>query len=613
MNAIRENNSKEKKRKTHVQINIQKENKDEHSHHHHHHHHDKSKNSFSKSNYDLQHLTLQKKLNAQSSMEQTEDDKTKIDPSIIIKTRGILKPSRYRNKDKDSLDLYHHKTDINENNDKNSPEIFRTIGKKAPNFSNNFEIKSNSLMELIKRFKAKALEIHCKLNLISNSNDKSSNEIMKNKNNIMKLINFNEVVIFERKIIGFIERQVLKYMKIVNKIESLILNDEINLELLNKFYNDIGKESTIENDRNNISTLESKDNLINSPINNEYFGTDKDKSEKKLFHQRLFLPSLKNLKTSLEKYESFRNSNMKQGTTSVKQTHKQFDLFKPKKGDNSLKKIRTITETPALKLKLTENNNDNNLVINEDKHEDASVKKDKDNEGQNNDNNNDNMKNSKNDTNKEKASNEVEEQNKDFQRPTRPRRLSVAQLTMPNYKDINNVNDYILNYKSNNKNKGKKEKEKDKNENINDEIDKSKDKLDVNKNKKKKLNLKLTKDILDDFKIKFKELNNKSNKNKGIETEGSNNLDNSESSNKEKTNNLKNKKELNNLNTSIISNVGTKDPLDDIRYLHKIRKGHEKSLYRESSIIVEEKSEKKEEEVEEEEEEEEEEEKEEDM
>ena len=28
-------------------------------------------------------------------------------------------------------------------NDKYCPEIFRIIGKKAPNFSNNFEIKSN--------------------------------------------------------------------------------------------------------------------------------------------------------------------------------------------------------------------------------------------------------------------------------------------------------------------------------------------------------------------------------------------------------------------------------------------------------------------------------------
>ena len=416
MDGKRSNNSKEKKRKTHVQISTQKENKDEHKHHHHHHHHhEKSKTSLSKSNSDLQHIILQNKLNAQTTIEQNEDDKIKIDPSIIIKTRGILKPSRYRNKDKDSLKLYSNKTDINENNDKYSPEIFRTIGKKAPNFSNTFEIKSNFLMELIKRFKTKVVEIHCKLNLISNNNDKSSNGIMKNKNNIMKLINFNEVVIFERKIIEFIERQVLNYMKIVNKIKSLISDDEINLELLNKFYIDLGKESTtIENDRKNISTIESKDNLINSPIKymntNDNFGTDREKSEKKLFHHRLFLPSLKNLKTSLEKYESFRNSNVKQGTSSVNQTHRQFDLFKPRKGDNVLKKIRAITETPALKLKLIENNNENNLVINEEKKEDASIKKDGDNEGQNNNNNdNDNTKNNKNDINKEKTSNEVEE------------------------------------------------------------------------------------------------------------------------------------------------------------------------------------------------------------
>ena len=604
MDVKHSNDSKEKKRKTHLLIDTQKEIKDEHKHHHHHNHHqDKFKTSIPKSNYDLQ-----KKLNIQTSIEQTEDDKIKNDPSFIIKNRGILKPSRYRNKDKDSLDLYNNKTDINENNDKYSPEIFRTIGKKAPNFSNNFEIKSNFLMELIKRFKTKVVEIHCKLNFISDSNDISSNGIMKNKNNIMKLINFNEVVIFERRIIEFIERQVLNYMKIVNKIESLISDDEINLELLNKFYNDLGKENaTIENDRKNISTIEPKDNLLNSSNNNDHFGTDKEKSEKKLFHQRLFLPSLKNLKTSLEKYESFRNSNLKQGSSSVNQTSKHFDLFNPKKGDNILKKIRTITETPALKLKLTENNNENNLIINEEKHEDASIKKDGDNERQNN--NNDNIGNNKNDMNKDKTITESEEQKKNYQRPARPRRLSVAQLTMPNYKDINNVNDYILNYKTNQTNK-EKEKEKDKNENANDDNEKSKDKLDKSQSKKKKLKLRLTKDILDDVKVKFKELNNKSskNKNKEIETHDSNNLDNSMSSKEVKTNNLKNEKEPNNLNTSIISNVGTKDPLDDIRYLHKIRKGHEKSLYRNNSIIIEEKSEKKEEEEKEEEDEEEEEE-----
>ena len=607
MDIKNSNDLKEKKRKTHVQINTLKENKDEHNHHHHRHHHEKSKTSFSKINCELKQITSQKKLNPPTSIEQTEDDKIKIDPSIIIKTRGILKPSRYRNKDKDTLDLYSNKTDINENNDKYSPEIFRTIGKKAPNFSNYFEIKSNFLIELIKRFKTKVVEIHCKLNLISNNNDKSSNGIMKNKNNIMKLINFNEVVIFERKIIEFIERQVLNYMKIVNKMESVISDDELNLELLNKFYNDIIKESTtIENDRKNISTIESKDNLVNSSIN-DHFGTDREKSEKKLFHQRLFLPSLKKIKTSLEKYESFRNSNVKHGTSSVNQTRKQFDLFKPKKGDNVLKKIRTITETPALKLKLTENNNENNLVINEEKQEDASIKKIGDNEGQNNnnDNDNDNTKNSNNDINKEKTSNEVEEQKKEIQRPARPRRLSVAQLTMPNYKDIHNANEYLLNYNSNHNNK---EKDKDKDKNSNDNNDKNKDKLDISKPKKKNLKLRLTKDILDDVKIKFKELNNRSKKNKEIEDHDSNNLNNSMSSNEEKVNSLKNKKEMNNLNTSIISNAGTKDPLDDIRYLHKIRNGHEKSLYREHSIIVEEKSEKKDEEVEVEEEEEEEEE-----
>jgi len=37
-----------------------------------------------------------------------------------------------------------------------------------------------------------------------------------------------------------------------------------------------------------------------------------------------------------------------------------------------------------MKLKLTENSNENNIVINEEKHEDASVKKDGHNEGQNN-------------------------------------------------------------------------------------------------------------------------------------------------------------------------------------------------------------------------------------
>ena len=587
------------------------ENKKKEKNHKDEHHHVRVERKVSRSNCDLQHITLQKK---NSQRYQNEEDEAKKDKFFSsYKLKSVLKTSKFKNKDKDmeSIDSYNCTID---NNDE-SNELYKTIGKKIQNFSNNFESKAHFLKDLLKRFKKKVLEIYDKLNNMSNCEDMSPNEILKNKSNIMRLISFNEIAIFERKITEFMERQVVNYMKLVKKIESIFSENDINFELLNKFYNYLDKDNHYKensdkkssNDRYNFSIAESPDKLLNSTNGNGQCLTERDNSDKKLFYQRLVLPSLKH-KTTIDNTETFRNSHLKQSSLSKSQAHKQFDLFQPKQRDSIFRKLKSKTEEPVAQMKNSENIE--NIIIHEEKNENDDVKisyrnkSPEDNDDQS-DKNMDQMKSTMNSFNKEKIKSIFAGQNININKEDlRRRRKSVAALTMPNYKDINNVNDYILNYKSNPK-KEKKDKEGNNQDKENEmAIKNNEENHDSNKHKKKKFKLKLTKDIINEVKVKFKE-NSRAieehrnhNKKKENKEENSSDFNSSENSDinsleeKEKENKKKKKGNYKNLNKSTISNMDNKDPLDDIKYLHNIRVD-EKELYRESSMIEDEKDEQK--------------------
>ena len=125
-------------------------------------------------------------------------------------------------------------------------------------------------------------------------------------------------------------------------------------------------------------------------------------------------------------------------------------------------------------------------------------------------------------------------------------------------------------------------------------IKNSEENHDSNKNKKKKFKLKLTKDLINEVKIKFKEieknraseeLRNQIKKDKKEENSRDfNSSENSHSNSREEKESRKKKGK--NLNKSTISNIENKDPLDDIKYLHNIRV-NEKELYRENSMMEE--------------------------
>ena len=564
-------------------------------------HHDKIERKVSRSNCDLQHITLQKK---NTQIDQYEEDGTRGNKfSSTFKLKGTLKTSKFKNKDKDKESTDSNNCTI-DNNDE-SRELYRTIGKKTQNFPNNFESKVHFLKELLKRFKKKVIEIYNKLNKMSNCEDMSPNEILKNKSNIMKLISFNEISIFERKITEFMERQVVNFMKIVKKIESIFSENDVNFESLNKFYNYLDKDNNYiensekksSNDRYNFSIAETPEKLFNSTNGNDQCLTERAKSDKKLFYQRLVLPSLKH-KTTIDNSGTFRNSHLRQSSLSKSQAHKQFDLFQPKERNNIFSKIKSNTEEPIAQMK--ESENIDNIIIHEENNEDDDVKISyrnnlpEENDEQNN-KNMDQMKSTMNSFNKEKIKSIFAGNinlNKD---DLRRRRKSVAALTMPNYRDINNVNDYILNYHSNPK-KEKKDKEgKDKENEM--AIKNSEENHDSNKNKKKKFKLKLTKDLINEVKIKFKEieknraseeLRNQIKKDKKEENSRDfNSSENSHSNSREEKESIKKKGEkCKNLNKSTISNIENKDPLDDIKYLHNIRV-NEKELYRENSMMEE--------------------------
>ena len=312
------------------------------------------------------------------------------------------------------------------------------------------------------------------------------------------------------------------------------VNEHINTD------NNIFKNSTI--DKNNNSNVINFKRIINNK--NAELNSDRNSQFKKLF-----LPSLKNILHS----ENLFNSNSLKISTSLNKSNKRYEL-------NNLK-INPIEKINAY------DNDKKKLLL-------KSVK---------NDENNNNMKDENIVENKEKQKieNNNDQENNIKNRNEKIKRRSIFELAVKNYNLINNVNDYILNYNQikndkklvnddNNNKKGKDNKTiNEKNDNLNqNNID--------NKNQKNYL-------------LEYEGDNNKqdskniivnNNDSEIFESEASGDEDKKTINNKEKDQN----KTLGNLSFSSIDN---KDPLDDIKYLKKLRKKQDMINYKKIEHLLE--------------------------
>ena len=385
-------------------------------------------------------------------------------------------------------------------------KIYRVIGKKVNNFGKIFEEKLNSLKELIQNFKTKILEVHSKFKILSSSDNKNSDTSVKIKSNSYKFINFNEIYIFERKIVEFMEKRNIFFIKIIKSIDSIFSEDyNINFDILNDFYSELNIETNnfkqenyfIKSEKNyNALTLNDNESFENQnnnknkniidkindynykifetienplshrePIN--YVNTEGDVKEKD--HHKFFLPLLK--KESVNKdqlnIKSFRNISKPHELTSLNnETIKHYNVFNSKRrsvmgeiGRNKNNLLNSLTSSHdkkkiLLKYKSINPNlrDEENDTIKKHKHHhnkdrEPSKKEVKDINNHNHDLNS-----------RERDLTQKEEENR-LKEIIKFKRSSVARLTVRDYGSINNVDNYILNYSPVKKNKSKNKNE----------------------------------------------------------------------------------------------------------------------------------------------------------
>ena len=422
------------------------------------------------------------------------------------------------------------------NNEKNNKEKFKSkiIGKKLNIFSKHLDERKNLLIELLDEFKSKILEIHNKLNLFINTNDREQIQ------NSFRLLNLNKISIFEKKINDFFAKRILFYMKIINNIDSYFSNNNnFNFDFLNDFYKDLAHEENnivntvnkaeikskqkeiesvpyLKNEEKYFDSIKNKNNILvshdetnikkndsNSYFEKKHLNTERNNKINSKF-RKLLLPPLNNIIFSENQLNpnSFRNSQKIKNSLSTNKSQNKHSTLKLKQNNN---------------IELNEHNNINSNLKEEEK-----IKKDLE--------NNNNLilkKNSK--------------------------RKSIVALTVPNYQNINNVNDYILNYnqiKKENVEKEKNSKNKSKEKINNLKIINTELKLKDNKNENYEENLNQ----------KSREMINLEDNN--ISKEEGFKSEKSESYEEKSKNDEKKKLEMKNE-----SSFDSKDPLDDVKYL----------------------------------------------
>ena len=579
----------------------------------------------SRSNLDLVHINLKKILSEENNQINISNDKKK---SIFL-ISSANNESKYINKEKNSSHSNDYKYKEEENNtnnsdsNKNQTKIIRSIGKKVKNFLKQFERENISLTDNFQIFKNKVLEVHNKFKIFSNNLDNYNNNSFKTKN--IHFINFNEIYIFERKIIEFLEKQSLLYNKIIKTLESIFSEDNlINFDYLRDLYMELEKDSfnfikhkNIKDESFNIHCKNFKTegrysydkfNLNSSSIQNEDLEIKK-KSEKKNLH-RLFLPALKERNIIIDSNnnlnsDTFRNTNHTRTLKSTNERIKQYELFKPARNSITCTIKKSINNIPALSTHLIDKYCETNKsikIINIEKEIEALPKQIK--------------------TERREAKHHSminKEKIKDLLKSKKliaPINLKQGKITMKNMQnkndeisqEISNVNDYIMNYSSikrhlsdegNNRIKIKLDKNIKKNNEPN--INKEKNHSQTIETREKKFSLKKSENDFYYHRDKDKNSSKIQDNNVNEYKENDNNIFNSENNSIEENFDRNNKNDKNERKTisersrskfsseksdsgsEIIKKIVSenesfekKDPLDDIEYLKKLRQETEK-------------------------------------
>ena len=582
----------------------------------------------SKTNLDLVHIDIDRKYSLSGKQDQEQEKEP------IIKRRNVKTLSIHITKSPEK-----YQTMMNNPDEILKTKIFRVVGKKINNFSQIFEDKNNTIIDLFQKFRSKISEIRDQFNCYSNSVELNTNKLK----NPIKFINFNEVIIFERKVIEYLEKRILFYMKVINNIESIFIDDNINFKSLNAFYSSIEKEITIlkstksndfsvNNDKeNNISSHKSikepNNGNLNSNRHNEKYNdlqTDQNilnternnRVDNK--YNKLFLPSLKRMSQNnnqLLNRSTFRNSQLKLNSLSKDKQNKHdiFNVQKPaflesiKKNKDEQQHILNLKESKKsvdkYKIMVDHNNKENIHAHVPNK----AIKK------------------------ISKKNVKIVEHDKDRDKKDTKRRKSVAILTVPNYHNLNNVNDYIMNYNNNHvpTDKHKNDEDKQRKEDIrhrtrknyqsskNAVIKKESKKLNifnniksvekkpknikVNKKESKKSqisciskksinksikSIKSVKSITTNSEKTKKEIVNEDNNDDNFSSESSESDNEDDKEEEDKKSTINDKKEEEEINETSIDN---KDPLDDIKYLQKLRNKIKKENYHEIEFLLSEK------------------------
>ena len=457
-------------------------------------------NIFTKSNKNLAN-NMNEKLKYMSPLQNSVKKQRNDDKFFSVKVKPKFSQRSINNQITDSPKIFDYSEKA-----KFKTKIYRVVGKKVNNFGKIFEEKLNSLNELIQNFKTKILEVHNKFKILTNSDNKNSEASVKIKSNSYKFINFNEIYIFERKIVEFMEKRNIFFIKIIKSISSIFSEDyNINFDILNDFYNELNTEAnnlkqenyfvksennyntltlneneSIENNNNNknkniidkindynykiFETLETP-HSHREPIN--YVNTEGDVKEKE--HHKFFLPLLK--KESFNKDQlntkSFRNiSKLHELTSLNNETIKHYNIFNSKRrsvmgeiGRNNNILLNSITNSNdkkkiTLKYK-SENHNlkdDVKNIIKKHKHHHSKDREPSKKEIKDNKNHKPDLKLRERDLTQKDEEDRLKE-------IIKFKRSSVARLTVRDYGNISNVDNYILNYSPVKKNKSKNKNE----------------------------------------------------------------------------------------------------------------------------------------------------------
>jgi hypothetical protein len=581
----------------------------------------------SRSNHDLIHINLKKILSEEKNQLNNSNDKK----TSFFLLNSVNNESKYiikeKNKSHSNDNKYNNKFKEEENNtnnsdsNKNQTKIIRSIGKKVKNFLKQFERENISLTDNFQIFKNKVLEVHNKFKIFSKNLDNSNNNSLKIKN--IHFINFNEIYIYERKIIEFLEKQSSLYNKIIIALESIFSEDNLlNFDCLRDLYMEMETDSINFIKYNNIkdepldinfTKFKTKGrysfdmyNLNTFSIQNEDLEIKK-KSEKKNLH-RLFLPALREKNIIIDSNnnlnsDTFRNTSHTRILKSVNERIKQFELFKPGRNSITTTMKKSINNMPVINTKLIDKYCETNKsikILNLEKEFEALPKQIKTERPENKFNIL---------INKDKI--------KDLLKSKKlkvPINLKQGKITMKNMlnkneetnQEISNVNDYIMNYssikrfssdKSNNRIKIKLDKNFEKNNETN--INKENNYSQTIKIGEKKLMIKKTEN--DSYYPRDKEKNSskiqdniineyKENVNNNISSSDNNSIEeNNDRNNKNerKTTSERSRSkfssEKSDSGSEIIKKIVSenesfekKDPLDDIEYLKKFRQENEK-------------------------------------